>query len=77
MATCFVTRKNFKTEQGRKFVLAGKVGETCASASLCAMRLDNVIPVGRLQAWMSAFRYVNQDVCIKVSALGHHRLDWT
>ena len=54
--------KNAKHEGGCKFILAGYLGLSCASASMCTLRLDAPLPFPRLQAWFQAFRYVNKEV---------------
>ena len=52
-------RKAFKTEQGRKFILAGWVMDEGCSGSMCGLSLSAALPAKRLQAWCMAWRWVN------------------
>ena len=54
--------KNAKHEGGCKYILAGHLGLSCASATMCTLSLDAPLPFPRLQAWFQAFRYVNKEV---------------
>jgi len=51
-------RKNAKSEEGRKFILAGALGPGGAG-SMCGLSLDRLLPLPRLLAWRQAFLAVN------------------
>lgn len=55
-------RKDFKTEEERKFIKAGSATDTMCTSSLCGLSLDRPLPVGRVLAWLSAWRWVNGDL---------------
>lgn len=54
------SRANVKTEEGRKFILAGALGGGSCSTQMCGLSLRHELPSPRLQAWFSAFRHVNR-----------------
>jgi len=51
-------RKNAKSEEGRKFILAGAFGQ-CGSSALCGLSLAEEMPVPRLVAWRRALLQCN------------------
>jgi hypothetical protein len=51
---------DWKTEASRKWIKAGSLS-SCASGSMCALKLKNPIPLPRIVAWFSAFRAKNAD----------------
>jgi hypothetical protein len=52
------TRKNVKTEENRKFILAGALSQ-CSSVKMCALSVETPLPLPRVLAWFAAFRGVN------------------
>jgi hypothetical protein len=51
-------RKDAKSEEGRKFIMAGALGK-CGTSSMCALSLAKPLPLERVQAWRAAFLAVN------------------
>ena len=47
-----------KSEDGRKFIMAGALGE-CGSSGMCGLSLRRALPLPRLQAWRLALLEVN------------------
>ena len=52
-------RKDCKSESGRKFILAGALGDDCCSRTMCGLSLARPLPVPRVQAWRAALLHVN------------------
>ena len=53
-------RKDAKSEENRKCILAGSLGEACGTNSMCGLSIARALPVPRLQAWRAAFLAVNE-----------------
>ena len=51
-------RRNIKSEEGRKFILAGSLGE-CATSTMCGLSLATPLPLPRCQMWRRAFLAIN------------------
>jgi hypothetical protein len=51
---------NTKTEENRKFILAGSLSGGSCSGALCGLSLTMPLPVARLQAWVRAFKFANK-----------------
>ncbi len=60
-------RRDAKSEEGRKFIMAGAVGE-CGSGNMCGLSLARPLPLRRLQAWHAALRYVNANAFAALDA---------
>ena len=54
------TRPDVKTEEGRKFIMAGRMTHDTASGGCCALSLAKLLPVPRLRAWFAAFKQANK-----------------
>ena len=52
-------RQNCKSEQDRKFILAGHVNDALPTRSMCGLTLNDALPLPRLRAWRHAFLAVN------------------
>ena len=52
-------RKNAKSEENRKFILAGALTPTCGTASMCSLSLAQPLALRRVRAWRLAFGAVN------------------
>ena len=52
-------RDDAKSEEERKYILAGALGN-CSSQAMCALSLKKPLPSGRVQAWFKAFKNVNE-----------------
>ena len=52
------TRPNVKSEEGRKFIMAGALGP-CSSGAMCGLSLAKPLPLPRLQAWRDALLAAN------------------
>ena len=52
---------NVKIIGDYKFVLAGRVGASCATKQMLHLSMSQSIPVGRFRAWYAAFRHTNQE----------------
>jgi hypothetical protein len=69
--------KRYKTEEGRKMIIAGSAGGQAASVSLCGLSLKCAIPAARVNAWFRAFRNVNSALCCNVVVIAFGaRLTW-
>ena len=51
-------RKDAKSEQGRKFIMSGVLGQG-GTGSMCGLSLHSPLPLPRFQAWRQAFLNVN------------------
>ena len=51
-------RSDAKSEEGRKFILAGALGQ-CGSGEMCGLSLSRPLPLARVQAWRAAFLEAN------------------
>lgn len=58
----------FRTEADMKWIRAGFVAGTCASGSMCGLKLAEPLPGLRAHAWFRAFRDVNAD-CMDLCTL--------
>ena len=65
----FAARRDAKSEEGRKFILAGAVDKTCGSGKMCGLSLAHVLPLSRLRAWRAAFMAINAEALARVQAL--------
>jgi hypothetical protein len=55
-------RGDAKSEEGRKFILAGRMVNEPASKTMCTLSIANVLPLPRLRAFWAAFMSVNLEV---------------
>jgi hypothetical protein len=64
---------NVKTEENRKFIMAGSLAGGSCSGALCGLSLKASLPLPRLQAWFRAFKRINQasHCACHLSGLGH------
>lgn len=53
------SRSDAKTEERRKFIMAGAMVANIASSSNCALSLAALLPAPRVRAWLRAFRVAN------------------
>jgi hypothetical protein len=60
-------RKDVKTEEGRKFILAGSLSQ-CSSSKMCALSVQAPLPLPRLVAWFAAFRAVNAQALAELNS---------
>ena len=55
-------RADVKTEDGRKFIMSGRMSPDVASSGMCTLSLAAELPTPRLRAFFAAFKLVNQAV---------------
>jgi hypothetical protein len=55
-------RKDVKVEHNRKWIMAGKLADQCATQTICTLCLKKDLPMSRLRAFLDAFKAVNQGV---------------
>ena len=60
-------RGNAKSEEARKFIMAGALGE-CSSGRMCGLDLTRPLPLPRMQAWRKALLSVNALACEALQA---------
>ena len=58
--------KDFKTEEGRKFIKSGSVGGPSCSGQMCQLSLKEALPSQRIQQWFRAFRAENSVLRVPV-----------
>jgi hypothetical protein len=61
------SRKNAKSEEARKFIVAGAIG-SCSSTSMCSLDLDKPLPCMRVIAWHAAFCEANDHSLVDMGA---------
>jgi len=80
---CFVLiaveqrRTNTKTEEGRKFIMAGHLGMRCSSGSMCQLSVVAPFPLSRMVFFHQAFTFKNKDLVrdtVSVAMQGARRL---
>ena len=55
-------RTNVKTEEGRKFIMSGKLTSDIASEGMCGLSVAGLLPAPRLRAFFAAFKVANRAV---------------
>jgi hypothetical protein len=55
------SRRDVKTEEGRKFIMAGRMANDPACKTMCTLSLAKLLPLPRLRAWFAAFKIVNAE----------------
>jgi hypothetical protein len=60
-------RKNAKSEEAKKFILAGAVGD-CSSSAMCGLLLHKPLPCRRVLAWHGAFCKANDHTLVALGA---------
>ena len=61
-------RNDAKSEQGRKFIMAGAMADTIRTKSMCGLSLSRLLPLPRLRAWRKALMAVNAEAFAAMEA---------
>ena len=62
-----VATGNVKSEEGRKFILAGAMGE-CSTTAMCGLSLRTPFPIQRVASWLRAFRRCNLEALARLQS---------
>jgi len=55
---------DWKTEEGRKMILAGRMSNYVASDSMCGLSLAKLLPLPRFRAFFNAFKEINKELLL-------------